>query len=212
MMKHVLFYASAILLTSPLLFCQNNPAANSASDVLPSERNDSLYGLKGADRAGFQPRSKTERDFIYQDFTVKVKDKEDGAGQDIQIIRTDTTTTDTMTITHEEPTYFRGAARGNILLEEGTGPENRKLVVYQIKRRALMFRYAYAGDMEVTSNGSVRFYTPTPESEITKMPKCPDKEKWEKEGKKVVYGQLCLYNLVQRTLTRKSEYMCIPLK
>ena len=73
-------------------------------------------------------------------------------------------------------------------------------------------RMAFAGEMEVNGNGNVRFYMPTEESEVIKIPKCPEKAKWEKDGLKVVYGQLCLYNLVQRSLTRKSEYMCIPLK
>lgn len=211
MMKQILFYATAILLTGSLSFCQNNPASNNTTDVLPSERNDSLYGLKGSDKAGFYPVSKTERDFLYQDFTVKVKDKADGAGQDINIVRTDTIKED-WPIIHEEPTYFRGVSRGNVLLEEGTGPENRKLVAYHVKRRALMFRMAFCGEMEVTSNGNLRFYTPVEESDVTKIPECPDKAKWEKEGLKVIYGQLCLYNLVQRSLTRKSEYACIPLK
>lgn len=210
-MKQVLFFAPVVLLAGTLVFCKNTPAASDANTPLPAERNDSLYGIKGCDRAGFHPITKTEREFLYQDFTVHVKDNPDGKGQEIRIVRTDTTTAD-MTITHEEPTYFRGVSRGQILLEEGTGPENRKLVVYHIKRRALMFRMAFAGDMEVSANGNVRFYTPTEESEVTKIPECPDKAKWEGEGLKVVYGQLCLFNLVQRSLTRKSEYICIPLK
>lgn len=212
-MKHVLFYATTILLTSSLLFCQNNATPGSASEALPAERPDSLFGIKGSYRAGFKPISKTERDIVYQDFTVNVKDKEDGKGQDIKILRADSTGTvvDTWNIIHEEPTYFLGSARGQVFMEEGTGPENRKIVIYHAQRRALMFRWPFCGEMEVTANGNLRFYTPVEESEVTKMPECPDKEKWEKEGKKVVYGQLCLFSLVQRSLTKKSEYICMPL-
>lgn len=210
-MKRILFYATAILLSGSLLFCKNNPASQGSSDELPAERNDSLVGLKGCDRAGFKAQSKTERRFIYQDFTVNSKDKEDGKGQDINIVRTDSGA-EGLTITHEEPTWFLGSSRGQVLFEEGTGPENRKLVVYHVKRRALMFRYPFCGEMEVTPNGFIRFYTPIEESEMTEAPECPDKEQWEKDGTKVVYGQVCLFSLVNRSLTRKSEYACIPLK
>lgn len=209
-MKRLLFYATAIVLSGSLLFCKNTPASQGSAEELPADRNDSLVGLKGCERAGFKALSKTERQFIYQDFTVNSNDKADGKGQDIDITRTDGA--EGLTILHEEPTYFLGSSRGQVLFEEGTGPENRKLVVYHVKRRALLFRYPFCGDMEVTPNGFVRFYTPVEESDMTEVPECPDKEKWEKEGKKVVYGQLCLFSLVNRSLTRKSEYACIPLK
>lgn len=209
-MKRLLFYATAIVLSGSLVFCKNNPASQGASDELPADRNDSLVGLKGCDRAGFKALSKSERQFIYQDFTVNSKDKEDGKGQDINITRKDGA--EGLTIIHEEPTWFLGSSRGQVLFEEGTGPENRKLVVYHVLRRTLMFRYPVCGEMEVAPNGFVRFYTPVEESEMTKVPECPDKEQWEKDGIKFVYGQVCLFSLVNRSLTRKSEYACVPLK
>ncbi|MCK6691167.1 MAG: hypothetical protein L6Q97_03585 [Thermoanaerobaculia bacterium] len=210
-MKRLLFYATAIVLSGSLLFCKNNPASQGSTDELPADRTDSLVGLKGCDRAGFKAQSKTARQFIYQDFTVNSKDKEDGKGQEIDIVRTDSGA-EGLTIVHEEPTYFLGSSRGQVFFEETTGPENRKLVVYHVKRRTLMFRYPFCGEMEVTSTGFVRFYTPVEESDMTEVPECPEKEKWEKEGTKVVYAQLCLFSLINRSLTRKSEYVCIPLK
>lgn len=212
-MKQALLFASALLLAGVLFNCKNNPGGTAnaaAASEIPQERPDSMFGIKGCDRAGFKPISATEHEFIYQDFTVHISPKEEG-GENIRVIRTDSATTD-LEIVHEEPTIFAGAARGQILLEEGTGPENQKLVVYHVKRKGLMFRMAFCGDMEVTPSGNVRFYTPTEASEVPELPDCPDKEKWEKQGLKVGYGQLCLFSLVNRSLTRKSEYICVPLK
>ena len=59
---------------------------------------------------------------------------------------------------------------------------------------------------------SIEGFARIEESDMIKVPDCPDKAKWEKEGAKVIYGQLCLYNIVQRSLTKKSEYICVPLK
>ena len=212
-MKHVLLYVSAIVLVGLISFCKNTPGANNAADssaALPPDRTDSLFGITGSDRAGFHAISSTEREFVYQDFKVWVGPNENG-GEDIRAIPTDGPS-DTLTIYHEGPSYFRGAARGQILVEEDKPDSTRELAVYHVKKSSLMFRTPFCGDMEITSNGNLKFMAPIEESEVTKLPECPEKEEWAKKGLKVGYGQVCLFSLPQRTLTRKSEYACVPVK
>lgn len=210
-MKHVLLFAPTLLMAALLSFCKNNAPApeKPLTEFLP-ERTDSLFGIKGCNRAGFRMLSPTEQEFVYQDFTVHVTRKADGS-DDIKAVRTDTAAQD-LVIIHESPSYFRGAARGQILVEEDKGPGKAEMVFYNVKLRSLMFRTPYCGEMELMSNGTLWFYVPVEESEVRKMPECPDREAWEKKGWNVGYGQRCLYNMVDRVLTKKSEFACVPLK
>ncbi len=207
-MKHVLLYAPALLLAGMLSFCKNNAPEKPTTEFIP-ERTDSLFGLKGCDRAGFRMLSATEHEFVYQDFTVHITRKADGS-DDIKAVRTDSTTSD-LTILHESPSYFRGSTRGQLFVEEDKGPGNREMAVYHVKRQALMFRTIYCGDMEIQANGTLRFLVPVEESEVSKMPECPERKEWEEKGLNVGYGQRCLYSLVSRMLTKKSEFACVAL-
>lgn len=212
-MKHVLLYASVLLIAGASVFCKNKSAAaaTEVSQVIPADRPDSLYGYPGCDVAGFHAISATEREFIYQDFKVHIGPNPIG-GEDIHAIPMDSTKGD-LKIIHEGPSYFKGVSHGQLLIEEDKGADApRELAVYQFERKALMFRMAFCGDIQIASNGNLRFFTPVEEADVTNMPECPEKEEWAKKGMGVMYGQRCLFSLTNRTLTKKSEYTCLPKK
>ena len=208
-MKHVMLYVPALLLAGMFTFCKNSTPEKPTTEFLP-ERTDSLFGLKGCDRAGFRMLSPTEHEFVYQDFTVHITKKPDGS-EEIKAVRTDSTTSD-LDIVHEGPSYFRGSSHGQIFVEEDKGPGNHEMAIYHVNRRSLMLRTPFCGDMEIWANGNVWFYTPIEESEVSKMPECPEKAEWDKKGWKTTYGQRSIFHLVNRTLTKKSEFACFPPK
>ncbi|MCC6463475.1 MAG: hypothetical protein IT260_23595 [Saprospiraceae bacterium] len=211
MMKNVLLYASACVLAAILCFCKNTTTttneATTAAEAWP-DRTDSLFGFKGCERAGFRAISATEREFTYQHTMVRVSDKKDDAGQNIEIFPLDSVAKK-MNVLDEGALFFQGIVRNHMLIDVGTGPDQRELIIYNLGRPAKMYQTAYVGDIEIASNGNLRFLLPVEESEVSKMPECPEKEEWLKQGLRVGYGQVCLFSLVNRSLTRKSEFQCV---
>lgn len=180
----------------------------------PFEKPDSLFGYEGCLMTGFRAYSPTEREFVYQDYTIRVKDKADGVGQNVELMR-DSARVFTLPVSSEEG-FFQGAARNHLFFDVGTGPGIRQILLYSVKENDVfqVYRADYLPDVQpfVSSNGGFWFYAPIEESEMVKTPDCPDKEKWLKEGLRVGYGQRCVYNLMDRMLVKKSEYICVPLQ
>lgn len=218
MKKNSAIYAAALLAALAVVACKNNPSAPAempgANMAYPFEKPDSMFGYEGCLMTGFRAYSPTEREFVYQDYTMRVKDKADGVGQDVELMR-DSTRIFSLPVSNEAG-FFQGMARNHLFFDVGTGPGIRQLLLYSVKENDILqvYRTDYLPDVPpfVSSNGGLWFYTPIEESEMVKMPDCPDKEKWLKEGQRVGYGQRCVYNLVDRMLVKKSEYICVPLQ
>jgi hypothetical protein len=198
--------------------CKNKATetqSETAGDVpiMLEEKTDSLVGFEGCSRAGFKMLSPQVHEFKYQYYTFRITNKEDGA-ESIEV-RIDSTGR-RFKVPDVEPTFFRGAVRGHFFVDVGTAPGVREMIVYSLTRETLsqVYRTQYLLEEPpfVHENGNLWFYVPVPESEVTKEPNCPDKAAWLKKDLTVGYGQRYLYNMVERGLTRKSEFICAPLQ
>lgn len=213
MMKQVLVLVLATLFAGMVIYCKNAPGSGNTEESateLPPERSDSLVGFKGCDRAGFKAISPTVHQFIYQDFIVEITDNPDG-GEGIRAYLIENPAKE-LKVFLEGKAHFRGAARGQLLVEEEKGPNKSELVVFSVSRQAVMFQKAFCGDVELMPNGNIWFNIPADSSKIEKKPECPEKKEWEKKGWAIQYGQRSIFSLVNRSFTRKSEYSCIPVK
>ncbi|MBK9338418.1 MAG: hypothetical protein IPM98_18530 [Lewinellaceae bacterium] len=217
MTKNILSGLTALLLTLLAFACKNNtPADAKASGMTyPFEKPDSIFGLEGCAMAGFRAFSDTTREFYYQNFRIKVTDKSGEPGQIIQVVLDSTNQTLDVPASTEAG-FFSGAARDHFFVDIGTTPDARQMLIYNIRDGALLqtyrAEYLAAEPPFISTNGAFWFYAPIEESDMLKMPDCPDKEKWVKDGLRIGYGQRYIYNLVNRMLTRKSEYICAPFQ
>jgi len=216
MTKHILICVTASLALWAMA-CKNNasPDAKAPDITYPYEKPDSLLGFEGCMVAGYRALSPTEREFIYQDYSIKIADKENAPGENIEIVLDSIGKTLSVPASTEEG-YFQGMARGHFFVDIGTAPDVREIVLYTVTEGKLMqayrTNYLPAEPPFISANGGFWFYTPIAESDMLQVPDCPDKEKWVKDGLRVGYGQRCVYNLVNRMLTKKSEYVCVPLQ
>lgn len=232
MKNRILLYFAGALIASLTLFCKNgNTSANNeaapmgmgsgmrregaANDTSKMSQispvTDSLFGFKGCERAGFRTYPPNIREFKYQNFTVRLTPKE-GTGEKIQVIID--SIGKSLDVPDVEPTFFNGAVRNNVLVRVDNGPNDQELIVYNLDRNTLAqnYRTRYCGELFIASSGTMWFYYPVEEKDVTKMPECPEREEWEKKGLHVGYGQRYMFNLPKRGLTKKSEFACIPLK
>jgi len=215
MTKQNVLFLAAILFALTGTACKNKAGDKSpeAADALPAERTDSLVGFEGCQRAGFKVLSPQVHEFKYQHYTFLITRKEDGTER-IEA-RIDSLGRP-FKLADVEPTFFMGSVRGHFFVDVGTGPDIRELIVYSLGKQTLsqVYRTSYlaAEPPFVSENGHLWFYVPVPENEVGKMPDCPDKADWVEKGFSIGYGQRYLYNLVVRGLTRKSEYICVPLQ
>lgn len=218
MTKQTLVYFTVLLTAITVSNCKNKATENQSKSsgdaaVMLPEKTDSLMGFEGCSRAGFKMLSPQVHEFKYQDYTFRITNKEDGA-ESIEAVLDSTGRR--FKVPDVEPTYFRGAARGHFFVDVGTAPDVRELIVYSLTRESLsqVYRTQYLLEEPpfVAESGSLWFYVPVPESEVAKELNCPDKADWLKKDLKVGYGQRYLYNMVNRGLTRKSEFICAPLQ
>lgn len=215
MTKHTLLVAAAFFLLLFALACKNIPSENQEKNIAyPVVKADSIHGFEGCEMAGFKALSDTTREFVYQKYLIRVKDRQGEPGEKIDLVVLPDSIH--LGLPAEEEGYFSGLAYGHFFVDIGTGPDLRELVFYRIQPQGifLVYRTKYYPEPApfVSGNGGVWFYAPIEEKEMTKMPDCPDREKWLKDGLRVGYGQRIIYDLKDRMLTRKSEYVCVPLQ
>lgn len=218
-MKNFFFFAAAVLV---LLFesCENKTATignlppvgekNLTPGSLPPGKSDSLAGFRGCERGAWSALSADSEEFIYQHYVVVIKRKANGMGEELTV-RRDSGRAD-FVIPMPENGYFHGVCRNKLFVDAGTGPDKRDLFIFDLDKMTQTFTTPYCGELRIVQSERLWFYLPVEESEVTKKPECPQQEEWSKNGWSVGYGQVCIFNFMNRSLTRKSEWACVPLQ
>jgi hypothetical protein len=217
----VLTAGTALLLT--LAFCkntplpegqtmvsENTPIASAPETPVQMSSRDSVAGFEGCDRATWSPLTTNSEQFIYQNYTVKITRNPNKPGDNITVKR-DAGRADFVVPTIENA-HFKGVSRNKLFVESGTGTDDRHLYVYDIDKRLMFFDTPYCGEIQIVHSDRLYFMMPVVQEEVTRIPDCPEKEQWIKDGLQVGYGQRCIFNLLQRSLTRKSEWACVPVQ
>jgi hypothetical protein len=222
-MKNLLLLATGTALLFTLIFCKNTPLPEGqtmVSDKTPLEftpekpvemvRRDSIAGFKGCEKATWSPLTNKSEEFIYQYYTVKITRDPNKPGEQITVVR-DSGKAD-FVIPMPDNGYFRGISRNKLFVDAGTGPNGRELFVFDMDRRLQFFNTPYCGEPEIIQQEKIHFLLPVDEKEVAKMPDCPEKEEWIKNGLQVGYGQRAIFYFMKRSLTRKSEWACVPMQ
>lgn len=219
-MKNLFSFAILAALTLLLHSCENKTATigklspetgkTLTPGPLPPGKSDSIAGFRGCERASYSPLSADSDEFIYQHYTVKLTRKSDGPGETITVMR-DSGRADFIVPMPEAGRFF-GICKNKMFVDAGTGPDNRELFIFDLDKEVQTYNTPYCGDLRIAESQRLWFLMPVEESEVVKKPECPEKEEWTKKGLKVGYGQRCIFNFMNRSLTRKSEWICVPLQ
>ncbi len=217
-MKNFTVFAAFAALICLLSSCENKTATigklspeteNSMTPgSLPPGKSDSLVGFRGCEGGAYSPLTTESDEFIYQHYRVKLTRKPNGAGEEITVLR-DSGRAD-FVIPMPEMGRFHGICRNKMFVEAGTGPNDRELFIFDLDKQLQLYSTPYCGEPRIAENQRLWFLMPVEESEVVKKPECPEREEWEKKGLKVGYGQQCIFNFMNRSLTRKSEWACVP--
>lgn len=223
-MKNLLLLAAALPVIFVLSFCKNTPApeqqsattetipvdtAGESSASAPTGQIDTVAGFRGCEKASWVPSANTNIErFYYQHFTVKVMRNGDKPGEQIIVYRKDSLPN--VIIPMPENRFFMGLCRNKLFVTTAPDAPQREMFIYDIDKMQLYFESPYCGEPEIVHFEKLYFLLPTDKKEVTKIPDCPEKEEWEKNGKEVGYGQRAVLNLLRYSFTRKSEWACVP--
>lgn len=218
-MKNLITIAAATVLTLLLASCENKTATignltkktgELTPGGLPAGKSDSIAGFKGCESAAFSPLTPDSDEFLYQHYTVIIKRKPNDAGEEVTV-RRDSGRTD-FVIPVPEAGRFYGILHGKLFIDAGTGPDLRHLFMFDLDKESQWFDTPYCGDVQIIDSERLYFLLPVEESEVAKKPDCPEKAEWEKNGLRAGYGQRSIFNFINRSLTRKSEWVCVPMQ
>ncbi len=179
----------------------------------PYEKADSLFGFEGCDKGLYRADSAELFELTYSTYRVQVKNRENLPTSEITLI-IDSTGRRLVFPPLSEGSHFQGKWRNFFFVDAGTGPDVRQLTIYKEENGVLYQIYqteylSHEAPM-VSASGSLWYYRPVEEADVSEKPNCPDAEQWRKDGFRIGYGQRHLFDLTQRMLVRKSEYTCVP--
>jgi hypothetical protein len=203
-----------LFITLALVNCKNqnsNEGQKVESVTYPSTPVDTAYGFNGCDRAQMVIKSPTEVELTYHHYIVSLTTKPDEPGEAVKLTPREEGQI-TYNLPVQENSYFVGINRDKAFIESGTGPDGRQLLVWDIPKRKGLLQMMYTDTVLITSSGRMWFFEPVDVSVIDSLPACPQKAEWEAGGLGVGYARRCLYNLEDGSLTKKSEYKCVPLQ
>jgi hypothetical protein len=217
-MKNILLPVSvAVLFCGASSFCKNTPVDNAKTAVLenagsdktplPPGKADSLVGLKGCEKAAWSAVSADTDEFIYQHFTVRKTRSADQPGEQVMIMRD--SNRGNFALPMPEDGHFMGAVRNMVFVDRGFGSEGRELLIFDVDRMVQYYSSPYCGEPEVVQSEKLYFLIPVAEQDVVRMPDCPQREEWTKAGLGIGYGQRAIMNLTRRSLTKKSEWVCV---
>lgn len=170
---------------------------------------DTTVGIKGGDKAQFA-ETKLGTTFTYAQAKVTVVPSEDGVGEEIYVVATNQK--DTFWIENIEAHHFFGIKQDLLFVDNGTGPNGRSLIIYDLKTRKLIHEDHYEADISM-KDGKVTYLKPIDTSHMRMSDSvCPDKEKWEKQGLGAGYAEIMTFDLGKKQAIAMGEYSCYPIQ
>lgn len=172
---------------------------------------DTIHGFKGMDKASFRPLQKTN-EFRYYQVIVRIAPGKFGE-EEINISHPDTPLV-SQKIPGLANAKFGGVYRDYLFVESGKPPEKGELHFFNLKRKVFVYGTNYIGEPQILSNGKLWYLEPIVYDSIPEKYRkdCEGKVEWEAQGHETGYGRRCMYDLVNGTVTQKSEYPCVELK
>jgi len=189
-----------------MLACTNDKPASGQSENLPPPNPDTLVGIRGTDNCGYSPRSKDTTDFFYQKYKVSIV-RTPGTPEQVVSV-SDQAGQDPFMLKLGDDYTFMGLSRDFVFFSQGTAPDIRQIIIYNIEERIPIFQETYCDSLFLSSNGKLWFWTPIDKSAVRELPACPDSAQWVKDGLDCGYAQRRMFDPVSNSLVAKSEYIC----
>ena len=207
-MKNILFF-SFILLVFSSCEQKNGKVLFSKSNNMLIQK-DTIIGIKGCDAATQIEETKDGKVYQYSSYKVSTLPTKKGAGEDISILEADKK--DVFNIKNTDAHHFLGIKQNLAFVDNGTSPNGRSVLIYDLKTQALVHQAAYEADMKIEESKLV-YKTPIDTRNIRLMASvCPDKDKWEKQGFGVGYAMIMVFNLTTKEVISTGEYTCFPIQ
>ena len=103
--------------------------------------------------------------------------------------------------------FFEGVYKNYLFIDQGTGPDQRILSVYDLNQKKLILLTEYS-DPEL-KDGVLNYYkTLVPKPGVIENIPCPDAEKWKEQGLTILYEQKETFTLETQIRLPINEYRC----
>lgn len=196
--------------------CQNQTKAPSADSSTPEQpmlgdttTAGGLVGFRGADPAQMHEVSETIVEYYLDRYTIRVESNDESVGDQIQVSPKDG---EPFAVNMPEDGYFAGVSGDYLLVDAGTGPDIRGLVVVDLRSKQNVLETTYVNEVTV-ENGVIQFFTPVERASLTALPNCPEQKEWEANGLLVGYAYRSDFSLeTKQTTPHKDEVICFPLQ
>ncbi len=170
---------------------------------------DTIVGIKGCDAAQIE-ETKDGTAYNYAAYKVTALPSKKGVGEDISITKTGEK--DVFNIKNTDAHHFFGIKQDLVFVDNGTGPNGRSVLIYDMKTRKLIRETAYEAEISI-EEGKMTYKTPIDTRNIRLMASvCPDKDKWEKQGFGVGYAMIMVFDLTTKEVVSTGEYTCFPIQ
>jgi hypothetical protein len=207
MKKLILFCLSMLIVASCETQQVGKPTSYQTKSV--AQLRETPFGIKGADNAKFE-ETKIGKRYTYSEVQVTVTPSEDGVGEEIHVVSLGQK--DTFWIENIEAHHFFGIKNNFLFVDNGTGPNGRTIVVYDLNSRQNIHEARYEKDISVQSN-KMTYLAPIDTRNIRlRDTVCPDKDKWEKQGLSAGYAQYVEFDFQTKQENQTGNYSCYPIQ
>jgi hypothetical protein len=207
-------YPLLVLFSTVLVYsCKNTPPdqAGQTGAAQPGKPVDTTYGFEGSDRAAMTVVSGDTVEFQYQKYIVRTYPNIGELGEVILLSYRDSTMMPyPLPVTADG--YFHGISHDHAIIERGTSPDIREFLVFDLRTNKPRYQTQYVDTVSISADGKIWFYQLADSTVFENLPPCPQEAAWRANNLTVGYGRRCIYNLVNGSLTQKSELKCIPLQ
>lgn len=159
--------------------------------------------------------------YVYPEYVVYTSKSPSFEGQDIRVYKPRAAVDDPCALADREAYYtlnagefggantFAGMHGGLMLVDEWPGRDHKRLLVIDAALKSLVYFDWYADP--AIEKDTLRYNRVLKASRsVKKEIPCPDAEKWEKEGKAVLYVEKMTLDLTTMKETHSEEFFCKP--
>ncbi|HVY55700.1 MAG TPA: hypothetical protein VHC46_08095 [Thermodesulfobacteriota bacterium] len=159
--------------------------------------------------------------YVYPEYIVYTSKSPSYEGEDIYIYKPRAAVSDPCALAGRDSYYtvnagefggantFIGMHGGYLFMDEWPGREHKRFLVIDVSGKSLVYFDWYA-DPAIEKN-TMRYNRVLKTSgPVKKEIPCPDAEKWEKEGKAVLYVEKMTLDLGTMSETHSDDYFCEP--
>lgn len=109
-------------------------------------------------------------------------------------------------IPNETAEYFLGLQRDLLILDSGTGPSPRSLIIWDIAKRKKVYAGSYSEPLKISPSKLVFWMESTPATEIN----CPEKSRWQADGLGAAIETKVKLSLLDFKIIKLTNTRCSP--